>query len=275
VKTPTFKKNLVMGMLYGLTAGFAFAFFAWGLDAIMLLRAHAAFYWVKFLPGLLICSLTGAFAGWVTMRFQKAWLTIPLWLAMAYLFVKLTIWLPVHVLPPIIRVFDGELAGQLVYQNYAEFDQYFFFGFIATAIAAVICGLIENVLIEQARFSSGTIAVIIPLVICFLSFSLVGNSTDTMLNSFMRKPLRVVDNLLQFALDNADKEVPKEVARNMHLAALNPIKHMLQNERRLIIQSYDQSMYQMNVLIDFDGDWAECLTIFDQVSVCKPVAEMK
>lgn len=262
-----------MGVLYGLTAGFAFALFAWGLDAIMLLRAHAAFFWVKFLPGLLICSLTGAFAGWVTMRFQKAWLTIPLWVAMAYLFVKLTIWLPVRVSPAIVRVFDADLAGKLNYQNYPEFNQYFFFGFIATAIAAVICGLIENVLIEQSRFSSGTFAVIIPLVICFLSFSLVGNSTDTMLNSFTRKPVRVVDNLLQFALDNADKDVPKEVARSMHLAALKPIEHQLQNERRLIIQSYDQSLYQMNVLIDFDGNWAECLTIFDQVSVCKPVNE--
>lgn len=273
MRTPPNKPNLSMGLLYGLAAGIAFAFFAWGLDAIALARAHAAFPWVKFLPGLLICALTGAVVGWATMRFQKAWLTIPLWLAMAYLFVRLTIWLPIHISPFLIRLLDKELGSYLVYPSYPEFEQYFVFGFIATAIAAVICGLIENVLIEQSRFSSGTAAAIIPLVICFLSFSLVGNSTDTMLNSFMRKPVRVVDNLLQFSLDNADKEVPKDVARTMHLAALNTIKDIVQNDRRLIIQTYDQSLYQMNVLMDFEGKWAECLTVFDQVTICKPIVE--
>ncbi len=262
-----------MGLLYGFAAGLAFAFFAWGLDAILLFRAHAAFPWVKFLPGLLICLLTGGLVGWLTMRFQKGWLTIPLWLALAYLFVKLTIWLPIQISPVIIRFFDKQLGDQLVYPVYAEFEQYFIFGFIATAIAAVICGLLENVLIEQSRFSSGKIAAVIPLVICFLSFSLVGNSNDSMLNNFMRKPVRVVDNLLQFSVDNAGKEVAPELARAMHLAALKPIESIMQSKRRLIIQTYDQTLYQMNVLIDFDGYRAECMTVFDQVTVCKPIPE--
>ena len=67
----TRKKNLFMGLVYGLTAGFAFAFFAWGLDAIMLLRAHAAFPWVKFIPGMLICTVAGGLVGWVTIKVQK------------------------------------------------------------------------------------------------------------------------------------------------------------------------------------------------------------
>ncbi|HNR01406.1 MAG TPA: hypothetical protein PKK59_02615 [Anaerolineaceae bacterium] len=272
----TRKKNLFMGLVYGLTAGFAFAFFAWGLDAIMLLRAHAAFPWVKFIPGMLICTVAGGLVGWVTIKVQKALLTLPLWIALAYLFTKLAIWLPVHVAPAIIRVFDRPLGDHLVYQNNkAEFFQYFLFSFIATGVVAIICGLLENVLIEQSHFSSGKVAAVIPLVICFLCFSLVGNSTDTMLNNFMRKPVRVVDNLLQFALDNSNKDVPNELARSMHLAALNPIKGILQSERRLIIQSYDQTMYQMKVLIDFDGNWAECLTVFDQVTVCNPVTGAK
>lgn len=212
--------------------------------------------------------------GWATMRFQKALLTLPLWIALAYLFTKLTIWLPVNISPAIIRAFDKRLGDHLVYQNNeTEFFQYFLFGFIATGIVGIICGLLEPVLIEQAHFSSGKVASVIPLVICFLCFSLVGNSTDTMLNSFMRKPVRVVDNLLQFALDNSDNDVSTEVARSMHLAALNSIENVLQSERRLIIQSYDQTMYQMKVLIDFEGTWVECLTVFDQVTVCNLVAE--
>ena len=275
MKTSTIKSNRLLGLWYGVTAGFAFAFFAWGMDAISLMRANAAFPWIKFFPGLLICILTGGLAGWLTMRFQKGWLTIPLWFSLAFLFVKLTVWLPIHISPVLIRLLDRQLGDQLVYQTYPEFDQYFIFGFIATAIAAVICGLLENVLIEQSRFSSGKIAFMIPLVICFLSFSLVGNSTDTMLNSFLRKPVRVVDNLLQFSLDNSGKEVPTEVARTMHLAALNPIKDIVKNERRLIIQTYDQSLYQMNVLIDFEGSWAECLTVFDQITVCNPKPDVQ
>lgn len=271
-RTSARKRNTIPGLIYGVTAGFAFAFFAWGLDAFLLFRANAAFPWVKFLPGLLICVAAGGLVGWVTMRLQKGLLTLPLWIALAYLFTKLTVWLPVHVAPALIRVFDRKLGNHLVYQNNeAEFFQFFLFSFIATATVAIICGLLENTLIEQSQFSSGKVASVIPLVICFLCFSLVGNSTDTMLNSFLRKPVRVVDNLVQFALDNRGKEVPADVARSMHLAALKPVEASLQQERKLIISTYDQSMYQMAVLIDFGGEWVECLTVFDQVTVCKEV----
>jgi hypothetical protein len=48
-------KKQVAGVLYGLAAGLAFAIFAWGLDALQLAAAHGAYYWVKFVPGLVIC----------------------------------------------------------------------------------------------------------------------------------------------------------------------------------------------------------------------------
>lgn len=271
MKSDLNRKKQVAGLLYGLAAGLAFAFLTWGLDFILLARANGAFSWVKFVPGLLACLLCGSLAGWLTITFQKGWLTFLLWTGMALLFSELAIWLPIKISPAIIKVLDGELGSQLMYPYYPEYDQYFWFGFIATVVAAIICGLLENVLIEQALFSTGIISAMLPPAICVICFGLAGIATDSLLNSYLRKPVQVVDALMQYAVDNTGKEVPSAEARAMHLAAVRTIKDYLPRERRLIVQEYDQSLFQIEVLIDFEGIWVECITVSDQVSYCKPL----
>ncbi|HAE86009.1 MAG TPA: hypothetical protein DCG78_05825 [Anaerolineaceae bacterium] len=48
--TPFEQKKHRLGLLYGLVAGVAFSFFAWGLDAIRLANAHVAYPYAKFVP---------------------------------------------------------------------------------------------------------------------------------------------------------------------------------------------------------------------------------
>ena len=68
MNTETRRKKLVAGLFYGLAAGFAFALFTWGIDAYKLAQANGAFYWVRFVPGLLICLIAGALVGWLTVH---------------------------------------------------------------------------------------------------------------------------------------------------------------------------------------------------------------
>lgn len=271
MKAELTRKKQLTGLLYGLIAGVSFAIFAWGIDGFFLARANGAFPWIKFVPGLLICASTGGLVGWLTIRFQTGWLTMPLWIALAWLFARLAVWLPIQGTPLLLRPFDSDLSYQLTYTSHPEFIQYFWFGLIATLIAAVICGLMENVLIEQSFFSTGVISTITPVIICMLCFGLAGLATDSMLNSYLRKPVQVVNELMQFAVDNTGKEVPGDVARAMHLAATKTISDFLPLERRLMVRSFDQSLFQISVLIDFDNKWAECLTISDQVTICQPI----
>lgn len=80
--------------------------------------------------------------------------------------------------------------------------------------------------------------------------------------------------MLEFAMDNINVEVPGTVARAMHLGAVNPIKKYLSRERGLILSNYDESMGQVDVLVDFKGKWVKCTVIYNQVTHCVPVFEM-
>ncbi|MCX6056295.1 MAG: hypothetical protein NTZ74_15555 [Chloroflexi bacterium] len=127
----------------------------------------------------------------------------------------------------------------------------------------------QNTLIEQSFFSSGTLAVAIQIIIRFLCFGLVGNAVDSLFNRGLREPLQVVDNLLQFALENDNKTLSSDIVRSMYLGAMSTIMDLLPKNRRLILGYFDESMAQVDVLIDFSGELVKCATIYNQVTFCK------
>jgi hypothetical protein len=264
------RRKLFVGMLYGMVAGLAFSIFAWGIDAVLLASAHGALPWVKILPGLIICLLSGGLVGWLTIRFESHLLALGLWIALAVFFSRLIIWIPLKISPIFIRLLDINLGAYLKYPYYDSLNQNAWFGFGAIIIVALICGLLEINLIEQALFSSGSFAVLMPLLLCFFGFALVGKTGDSMLNQQIREPVLAVDALLQFAMENIDQEVPGDVARSMHLGATNTIKDYLSLERRVIMSNFDESIGQVDVLVDFSGIWVRCTAIYNQVTYCKP-----
>ena len=259
-----------LGMLYGMVAGLAFSIFAWGIDAVLLASSHGALPWVKIVPGLIICLLSGGLVGWLTIRFESHLLALALWVALAVFFSRLIIWIPLKISPYFIRLIDSDLGAYLKYPYYDSLNQNAWFSFGAIIIVALICGLLEINLIEQALFSSGSFAVLVPLLLCFFGFALVGKTGDSMLNQQIREPVLAVDDLLQFAVDNIDQEVPGDVARSMHLGATNTIKDYLPLERRVIMSNFDESIGQVDVLVDFSGIWVRCTAIYNQVTFCKP-----
>lgn len=265
------RKKQIAGLLYGLAAGLAFAIFAWGVDAILLARAHGAFTWVKFIPGLLICLLSGALAGWLTALFEKVWLSILIWLAQALLFAHLILWLPLKVAPAIIKLFNPALGDFLKYPYYPELQQNLWIGFVFIAAVSIVCALLENILVDQALFSSGRFAIIVPLVVSAMAFALIGKTTDTLLNKNLRDPILSVDKVIEFTIENDGKEVSKEVARKMRLFAFSQVENAITPQRKLILSNFDEMVGQVDVLVDFEGQWVKCPVIYNQVSVCSQV----
>lgn len=267
------RKKQVAGVLYGLAAGLAFAVFVWGLDAWQLAQAHGAYYWVKFAPGLLLSLVSGALVGWLTVKLQNSFFSVLLWIVLALFFSRLTYWLSIQLAPRIIRLFNGALGNYLDYPHHKALEQNYWFGFASIVIVAIICGLLENILIDQALFSTGRFALVVPLVVCMMGFGLAGTSADSLANKPLRDPILKVDELLQFAYDNSGKEVSAEVARKMHLGAVSTIEGYLSRERKLILSNFDNAMGQIDILVDFDGRWVKCTTIYSQITMCKPAIE--
>jgi hypothetical protein len=56
------------GLWYGIAVGLSFAIFAWGVDSFLLSRMNGLFPWLKFLGGLIPCTIVGGLAGWLSAR---------------------------------------------------------------------------------------------------------------------------------------------------------------------------------------------------------------
>jgi hypothetical protein len=58
----------------------------------------------------------------------------------------------------------------------------------------------------------------------------------------------------------------------MHLSAVNTISDQINKPRRLFLGQYDEYYSQVNVLIDFGGEWVNCITASAQPVFCEPIS---
>jgi len=262
------RKKLLLGFFYGLVSGFAFAFMAWGIDAWLLARANASYFWIKIIPGLIICMLAGGLAGCLTIYFRNHLIAMLLWALLALLFSWLVVWLPLINTPSLLKLLNPNLVNLFKFSEVEYLYQYRLVGLITIGLAAIIGGLLEINLVDQATLSPYISAFGIALLVCLAIFGLAGSAADQLININLREPIRVIDELIQFAADNEGKEVPKQVARKMHLSAVNNIRELLQRNRQLILIGYDTGLGQVDILVDFEGSFVKCTTIYSQPTDC-------
>ncbi len=262
------RKKLRLGLIYGIVAGLSFAIFAWGVDAWLLARANAVFFWVKFIPGLIICVVAGGIVGWLTIRFENHGIALLLWGLLAVLYSWLVVLIPLSGAPYQINLLDPGLARWFDFSPIEHLVQFRVVGFIIIGLVAIICGLLEINLVNQALLSSYKSAAIMAMLVCIFLFGLVGSATDQMINTNLREPVQVINSLIQFAADNEGVEVPRETARQMHLSAVRQITEVIQKPRQLTLIGYDGNFGIVDTLVDFDGTLVKCTTVFAQPTDC-------
>jgi hypothetical protein len=57
----------------------------------------------------------------------------------------------------------------------------------------------------------------------------------------------------------------------MHLGALDPIRELVDDRRRLILGGYDDTIVLVDVLIEFNGEWVYCTVNNNQAGFCQPI----
>jgi hypothetical protein len=262
------RKKLRLGLLYGVLAGAAFAIFAWGTDAWLLAQAHSAYYYVKFIPGLVICVGAGGLAGWLTISVQKHSFAILFWGIVAGLYTWLAVWLPFSGSALLIKSLNPSLDKFLKFSKVENLSQFILLTLLFIGLAAIICGLLEINLIDSAALSTYFSGTLVAVLVCTILFGLAGSGTDHMINTPLREPVQVVNNLLQFAQDNYGVEVSKATARAMHLSSARQLGDLVQKPRQLTLVGFDAGLLTVDVLVDFAGTWAKCTTIYSQPTDC-------
>lgn len=268
MNTEFYSRKQYLGLIYGLVSGFAFAFFAWGVDAWLLFQAHTAYWWIKFVPGMLISLAASGLVGWYTVNTGSHWMALLLWGGLAFFLSRVLIWLPLTATPSMLESLDPSLASFLHYTELANLGQFRVVSFFIIGLAAVICGLLEINLVDQTLLSPYGSASVTMLVVCLVLFGLAGSASDYLVNSNFREPVQVVDSMIQFAADNEGVEIPAATARKLHLSSVRNITDLLHKPRRLVLAAFDPQLGLMEILVNFDGSLVKCTTIYAQPSDC-------
>lgn len=266
------RRKQAFGLFYGLAAGLAFSIALWGLDGYNQARAFAYFPWLKFAAGTPLILLIGGLAGWLTSRFEKPLLGIFIWAGAAAAFAWLTIIVPIVITPAALKLLEPDFESLLRYSFYDNSSQMAAVAFGWIMIAAFIVAAIQIPMIEQAVFSTSLYGRIAPHLIGILLLFVSGTIADSLNNQLLRDPLISMNNTIQFALDHSEQEVDSKAARQIHLASLRPVETFITPERRLVVSWFDPLLENVTILINFDGQWVECSTIFNNPLNCTVVA---
>ena len=92
--------------------------------------------------------------------------------------------------------------------------------------------------------------------------------TGNVINEQLREPLIAANEVIQFAVDHQNETVSLQAARAVHLSALNHVMDLIDKPYRLFLGSYDKNFGQVDVYVDFDGQWVDCLLIYAQPVSC-------
>ena len=266
------KRKQAFGLSYGIVAGLAFSFALWGLDGLRLSQAFAYYPWTKFFAGMPLAVLICGLVGWLTARLERPLIGILLWVVAAGTLAWLTVIVPIVFSPAIMKALNPDLANLLQYTIYDNSTEIAAVAFVWIAIASFIIAVIQVPMVEQAAFSTSIFGKIAPHIICAFLMLVSGSVADNLNNQFLRDPLLSMNDTIQFALDHQGKIVDSKAARDAHIASLRPVQDSLQAKRRLVVSRFDPLLEHVFILINFNGGWVECGTIFNTPLNCAPVS---
>lgn len=260
------------GLGYGMVAGLVFALALFGYDGYLLWQHHAYFPWVRLVSGGILFMLVGGLTGWLTARVEKPLLGLLFWLAAGLLFAVFAMLIPFWLAPRIQSLLEPELAPLLNYTLYENLPSRGAVLFMWITIFIAVTAVIQTPLIEQAVFSTTAFGKVSPLLVVCIPMIIAGAVSDDVNNLPLRDPVMQLDTTIQFWLDTRGTEVDSGTAREMHLAALRRIEPMVSETRRLAISSYDELIGFVHVVVNFDGQWADCALVYGQLTNCLPLA---
>lgn len=257
-------------MLLGAVAGLAFSLALWAYEAILLFKAHVAYAWIPVVVGTLLAMLICLSAALLTWVLNRALLGLVFWVVAARLVASLALDIPLRIAPRLMILFEPGLSSRLpVYPMTSTFQTWGWFGTIWLAIFFGILGLLQITLVEQAVPSTSSAGRLIPYFV-FVPVMLVASfMSSNMINEQLRAPFIETNAAIQFAIDHPEINVSSTNARDMHFGTIQTLSPALNQSRRLFLGKYDDSYYQVDVLIDFNGTWADCNTANTQPVYCK------
>jgi hypothetical protein len=267
------RKTRAYSLWLGIAAGLVFSLSLWAYEAILFIGAHVAYPWIPLVVGTVLCVLVGASTALLTHLVNKAILGVVFWVLAAGLIAEIAITLPLKITPVLMKLFEPGLQSRLpVYPITDTFQTWAGIGTVWLAIFFAILGLLQLTLVEQAVPAGTSAGRLVPYFVFVPIMALASVMSSNLINSQLRAPLLATNELIQFAVENQNITVDPVLARRMHLSSVKTISDLINRPRRLFLGHYDPFYRQVEVLIDFDGEWVDCTTVTGQPVFCQPIA---
>lgn len=257
-------------LLLGAISGFVLSTAIWAYETFLLAQAHAAYAWIPYLVGTILFMGVCAVAAVLTCLLNRALLGIVFWILAGRLMAVLVITIPLKIATGLMFIIEPGLQSRLpAYAINSTFRTWEGFATIVLAIFMGILGLLQLTMVDQSvpaiSPAGRLIAYFVFIPIILLASVMVSN----MINQQMGAPLLATNQLIQFAIDHQNTKVDPIIARQMQLSTLDPIASLIDRPRRLFLGKYDETFSQVEVLIDFGGEWVDCTTVSLQPVYCQ------
>ncbi len=263
-------RTLRYTLLLGVITGFVFSTALWAYQTILLIRAHVAYPWIPFVVCSVFFMFTCTVAALLTLLVNRALLGIIIWVLAAWLIAELIIFIPLTIAPRLMIFFEPGLRSRLpAYPINATFRSWAVFATVGLAIFLGILGLVQLTLVDQAVPATSPAGHLTPYFVFIPVILLVSVMISEMVNQQLGAPLVTTNDLIQFAINHEHTIVDPLTARQMHLATVEPISDLINRPRKLFLGHYDASFSQVDVLIDFSGEWVDCTTVSLQPVFCE------
>lgn len=263
------RKRNKLGVRYGFIAGLFFTLAAWGFDAMILTRYHVSLPFLKFLPALLICVPLATLVGFLTAKFENGLFSLVIWTALAIFLTYAVINMQIRFSPWLISKIRPEYVPVLKFEEVTNIGPYWFYGFFAIGLACILCGILENLLIDQSLASPSTLGSLLSSIVCMVIMTIAGFSGDLLMTKQFREPLVTIDTVLQNGAIYYNQEVDKLEAREMRLSIVRPLGDLVLKPHSLTLVSTDSYLGLMKVLVDFGDEWALCHVVYSQPTFCE------
>ncbi len=140
-------------------------------------------------------------------------------------------------------------------------------------LCSTLAGGLQAVMIESSHRASTAFTRIFYLAIVIPFFALAGVVAADYISRPFSTAIIAVDDLLQFHQQLNGRRPSTQEIRDMHYRALAPIQDLTDKPYRLFLSSIEPEYLDFStILIDFQGEWAECTVVINSISLCKPGA---
>jgi hypothetical protein len=252
----------------GMGLGGYLALVLWGYDAIILTSSHGYLSWLKLAIGLLISITLGGFIGWLAVRSGRLLISTILWLFYGLIITSLVSVLPYQVMNSLIRFLNPLLGKELNYPPLDNFGATFALTAFIAAVATLLTGVLFDYMVESATHNPGILNRIVLFLVPLFLLGVMGFSLDLLYNAPMRTPVQVMSESIQTARIHPELFTARPAAGTRSIYGLRPIRQVLGTDYQISVAVYEPLLENIQLLVDFDGIWANCSESFGRINYC-------